>query len=96
MKHVLSTRKMIETFKAEIALFVKFIQKANPRTPVADVCLSHFDDPYWEPLLNWQGRLLGMERLLFANGVPVTELSKAKADAGLPEEFRTFRPHGNA
>jgi len=96
MKHVLSSRKLIETFKADIALFLEFVGKAVPRTPVADVKMSQFDDPYWEPLINWRGRLLGMERMLFLNGVTATELSRIKKDAGLPEEFRELRPHSLA
>lgn len=96
MKHVLSTRKLIETFKADIALFLEFIGKAVTYVTVADVRPYYFDDPYWEPLINWQGRLLGMERMLFLNGVTVTELTRIKKEAGLPEAFRDLRPHGNA
>ena len=96
MKHVLSTRKLIETFKGEIALFLEFVRKAVPRTPVAEVKMSQFDDPYWEPLINWRGRLLGMERMLSLGGVAVTELSQLKKEAGLPEAFRNLRPHGDA
>ncbi|HTK60069.1 MAG TPA: hypothetical protein VL283_02590 [Candidatus Baltobacteraceae bacterium] len=96
MKHVLSTRKLIETFKGEIALFLKFIGKAVPRTPVAEVTMAQFDDPYWEPLINWRGRMLGMERMLLLNGVTAAELSQLKKDAGLPEAFRNLRPHGDA
>ena len=95
MKHVLSSRKLIEAFVEEMKLFVIFIRRAVPRTPIEEVSMAQFDNPYWEPLINWRGRLLGMERMLLAGGITYAQLVKAKADAGVPPAFREFRPHGD-
>jgi len=95
MKRVLSSRQALDAFTDEVRLFVHFIRRAVKRVPLAEIKMSQFDNPYWEPLINWRGRLLGMERLLIACGVSVEDLTKVKSDAGVPEDLRNFRPHGD-
>lgn len=92
LKQTVRCHKLTAAFVTEIALFREFIARAVPRTPVEEVKLSQFDDPYWEPLLNWKGRLLGMERMLLAAGVTEAEIAEVKSDAGLPVVFRDIAP----
>lgn len=95
MKKTVSCSKLVAAFNHEIVSFLKFIRRAVSDTPVEQILPSQFDNPYWEPLINWRGRLLGMERVLLAVGVTADELMKIKIEAGLPEAFRTFRAHSD-
>jgi hypothetical protein len=96
MKKTIATSKLVAAFKAEIVKFVAFMRRAIPNTPVEEIKQSQFDDPYWESLISWQGRLLGQERMLQAIGITADDLVQAKTAAGLPPNFRTFRAHDNA
>jgi hypothetical protein len=93
MKKTVVTSKLIAAFKAEISAFVAFMRRAVPKTPVEEIAQSQFDDPYWEQLINWEGRLFGQERMLKAAGIGTDALLEAKIEAGLPPAFRAFRPH---
>jgi hypothetical protein len=95
MKQTVTCRKLLLSFKSEIADFLKFVGRAVPRTPLADVRMSQFDDPYWESLINWRGRLLGMERMLVAAGLTQADLAPIKAETPLLEELSAFEPHGH-
>ena len=94
MKKTVTCRKLIAAFKADIEKFIAFMRRANPRTALEEIALSDFDDPYWDPMLHWQGLLMGHERMLKAAGIPSDDITQIKADAGLPPTFRSFRaPH---
>jgi|RhisoiCoNPM_1038542.scaffolds.fasta_scaffold00060_4 hypothetical protein len=95
MKKTVVCSKLVAAFKSEIASFLKFIRRAVPGTELGQVRSSQFDDPYWEPLIDRRGRLLGMERLLLASGLTADDLMQVKIEAGLPEDFRKFRAHSD-
>lgn len=94
MKQTVSVRKLLVAFRSEIADFLKFVGRAVPKTPLAEVRMSQFDNPYWEPLINWRGRLLGMERMLLAAGLSKEDLDAVKGESGIPADLRAFRAHG--
>ena len=89
MKQTL-TSKLVAAFEAEIALFLKFVEKVSKQAGGTGIRDGVVDDPFWNPYLEWRGRLIGMERMLLAGGVRRPTVEKAKK--ALPEKLRDFSP----
>lgn len=85
-----ATQKLVAAFDAEIALFLSFIERISTQPGGFGIREGVVDDPYWNPYLEWRGRMIAMERLLLAAGVRRATIAKSKAV--LPEKLRTFDP----
>lgn len=83
------TEKLLAAFDAEIALYLEFIEKVSRNAGGTGIREAVVDDPYWNPYLEWRGRLIGMERMLLAVGVRKTTIEKAKKV--LPEKLRDLK-----
>ena len=86
-----TTEKLRIAFDAEIALFLAFVEKVSKQSGGTGIREGVVDDPFWNPYLEWRGRLIGMERMLLAAGVRPATVNKAKS--ALPEKLRDFSAH---
>lgn len=77
-------------FRDELALFLVFIEETSQQPGGRGIREGIVDDPYWNTWLQWQGRMIGMERMLLAAGVRRASIEKDKEV--LPEAIRSFEP----